>query len=59
MIIGSLEIYGKIYLDLFFYDYLKEYFPRELFEKDLIYYFTKRINNYKLLKLGVTEWKQI
>jgi len=54
---GSLEIIGRIYLELFYKDYLIEYFPMELYEESLIFCFTKRVNNYKLLKLGISEWK--
>lgn len=57
IIIGSMENYGKIYLELFYGDYLKEYFPKELVEEDLIFHYTKRVYNYKLLKLGISEWK--
>lgn len=56
---GCMENIGFLYLSLFYKDYFKEYFPIELDEDDYIYYFTKRVQNYKLLKLGIYEWKKI
>ena len=52
-----MEFFGRIYLELFYSDYLKEYFPIDLYKDDIIFHFTKRAQNNKMLKLAIFEWK--
>ena len=54
---GCLENFGNIYVNLFFEDYILEFFPKDNYKDDLIYFFVKKVPNYKFIKLGIFEWK--
>ena len=53
-----MEKIGQDYIQLFYRDYVKEFFPINKNPRNLIHFFVKKVVYHKFLKLGIYEWKK-